>query len=608
VSELVDRIRRAVRGRGIIEALEWRWHRVEATAWTRLRAAHVYRRHALRGVTFIGVTGSGGKTTTKELAAAVLATRMTGRRSPGNLTGSPYLERTVMRTRPRDGFCIVETPLGSEGPQRLEAILRLIRPSIGVVTVIGSDHLSFYGSLEGIAAAKGRLVEVLPARGTAVLNADDPLVRDMARRTRARVITYGLAQDADLRARDVRVRWPERLSFTVRHGDEEVEVRTQFLAEHFLSDVLAALAVGVAMGVPLSEGAAVVEAVPPFGRRLSPVAHPDGYTVVSDDIKAPVWSMPAAFAFVEDARAERKVVVLGTISDYAGNSDKAYAALARQALEAADLVVFVGNNSAKSLRARRGEGDVALQAFYSVEVAAEFLRAELRRGDLVLLKGSESDRLDLIAAELMQPEPAVAGRELGVPDSGGRLQVVVGLGNQGARYADAPHNVGHRVLDRLATALGATWEQERDAAVARVADGDRTLCLVKPAARMNASGPLLARVARRIGFGAPDLVLVHDDLDLSIRQVRVRERSGDAGHRGVRSVLQAFRTDEIRRVRVGVGRPPRGQPADEYVLEPFALQVRADVDGAVAEAADRVLELLGRPERVRGRAARGADG
>ncbi len=272
-------------------------------------------------------------------------------------------------------------------------------------------------------------------------------------------------------------------------------------------------------------------------------------------------------------------------------------------------MVFVGNNSAKSLRARRGEGDAALQAFYSVEVAAEFLRAELRRGDLVLLKGSESDRLDLIAAELMRPERAGAGRELGVPDSGGRLQVVAGLGNPGARYADTPHNVGHRVLDRLATALGATWEaQGRRGGGAGGATATGPCAWSKPAARMNASGPVLVRVARRIGFGAADLVLVHDDLDLSIRQVRVRERSGDAGHRGVRSVLQAFRTDEIRRVRVGVGRPPRGQPADEYVLQPFAREVLADVDGAVAEAADRVLELLGRPERVRGRAARAADG
>jgi PTH1 family peptidyl-tRNA hydrolase len=134
------------------------------------------------------------------------------------------------------------------------------------------------------------------------------------------------------------------------------------------------------------------------------------------------------------------------------------------------------------------------------------------------------------------------------------------------------------------------------------------VCLVKPAARMNATGPALLRVAQRIGFGPADLVLVHDDLDLAIRSVRVRERSGDAGHRGVRSVLQAFRTDEIRRVRVGVGRPARGQPADDYVLEPFAPEERADVEGAVDEAADRVLELLGRPERVRGRAARAAGG
>jgi aminoacyl-tRNA hydrolase len=591
-----------------VEALEWRWHRVEAVLWTRLGIARRYRRHLLRRVTFIGVTGSGGKTTTKELIAAVLSTRMTGRRSPANFTGSPYLERTVLRTRPRDDFCIVETPIGSEGPQRLEAILRLTRPSIGVVTVIGGDHISAYGSLEGIAEAKGRLVEVLPARGAAILNADDPLVRDMARRTEARVITYGLAEGATLRARDVRVRWPERLSFTVRYRDEEVRVRTRLCAEHLLSNVLAALAVGVAMGVPLAEGAAALEAVPPFDRRLSPVAHPDGYTIVSDDIKAPLWSIPAALEFLAEARAERKVVVLGTISDYPGNSDRAYAAVARQALDVADLVVFVGNNSAKSLKPKRQDGGPALEAFYSVEVAAEFLRGVLRPGDLVLLKGSEIDGLDLIAADLMRPGGAGAGRGADFPRSGGRLQVVAGLGNTGARYDGTPHNVGHRVLDRVAGALGATWEHHRDAAVARVGGSGRTVCLVKPAARMNASGPALARVARRMGFGPEDLVLVHDDLDLAVRSVRVRQRSGDAGHRGVRSVLQAFRTDEIRRVRVGVGRPARGQPADEFVLAPFSPEVLPDVDGAVDEAADRVLELLGRPERVRGRAARGAGG
>jgi len=136
-----------------------------------------------------------------------------------------------------------------------------------------------------------------------------------------------------------------------------------------------------------------------------------------------------------------------------------------------------------------------------------------------------------------------------------------------------------------------------------VKDGGRSLVLLKPSARMNATGPRLRAIGERLGFGPPDLVLVHDDLDLPIRSVRVRTRSGDGGHRGVRSVLQAFRTDEIRRVRVGVGRPEERRRVEDYVLTPLGAASLAMIDEACAEAADRVLELLGRRERVRGRAA-----
>jgi PTH1 family peptidyl-tRNA hydrolase len=121
--------------------------------------------------------------------------------------------------------------------------------------------------------------------------------------------------------------------------------------------------------------------------------------------------------------------------------------------------------------------------------------------------------------------------------------------------------------------------------------------LLKPVAWMNVSGRALAALAERLGFGPADLILVHDDLDLPIRSVRVGARSGDGGHRGVRSVLRAFRTDEIRRVRVGVGRPAQGQRVGGFVLAPFDAESLAAVDAACADAANRILELLGRARR-----------
>ncbi len=595
------RILAAWREGRLLRAVRWRWIKLEVAAWRRLQLAPLYRKLLMQRVVFIGVTGSCGKTTTKDLIAAVLTTRLSGHSTPGNDKVSPYLERTIVRTRPWDDFCLVEMAIARRSKLVFDDTLHLIRPQIGVVTVIGTDHLSIYHSAEGVAAQKRRLIECLPADGTAVLNADDPLVLDMQRHTRARVITYGVAADALLRAENVRARWPERLSFTLHHEGRTLEVRTQLCGTYLVHGVLAALAVGLSMGIPLEEAVQAVATVPPFDRRLNPFAHPDGYTIIRDDFKASLWSIPAALQFMKEARAQRKVIVLGTISDFPGNSNPTYIAVARQALEVADRVIFVGNNSAKCLKARRHERDDALKAFYSAEAAAEDLHDWLRPGDLVLVKGSPIDRLESIVTGSKRPRSVAM-------QSGGRFQVVVGLGNPGAKYDDTPHNVGRRVLDLLANALGATWDPEKDARVARVEGSGQAVLLLEPSAWMNEAGPRLAAISERLGFGPPDFILVHDDLDLPIRSVRVRTRSGDGGHRGVRSVLQAFRTDEIRRVRVGVGRPEDGQRVEDYVLTPFGAASLALIDEACAKAADRVLELLGRRERVRGRAARASGG
>jgi len=581
-------IREAWREGRVLRALRFRWLRLEAALWRWSRLAHLYRSLLPRQIAFIGVTGSCGKTTTTQLVAAVLGARHTGHTTPGHYKMSPFVERTIVSTRPRDGFCIVEMTISNRGRRVFDETLALLRPTIGVVTVIGSDHLGIFRTPEAAAAQKGRLVECLAEGGTAVLNADDPLVRGMAQRTQARVLTYGVAEDAVLRATNVSARWPERLSFAVHYEGRTAEVRTQLCGAHLVGSVLAALATGVALGIPLEEAARAVGTVPPFEFRLCPVEHPDGFTIVRDDYKAPLWSIPAALEFMRDATANRKVIVLGTLSDYAGSSDRAYLGVAQQALEIADRVVFVGNHSAKVLKAKRSD---ALQAFYSVDAAAEHLRDWLAPGDLVLLKGSPIDGLERISTTSKRSPRSTPFASMG------GCQVVAGLGNSRPEHRDTPHNVGHRVLDLLASALGATWREEKDAQAAR-ADG---VLLLKPVARMNVSGRGLAALAERLGFGPADLILVHDDLDLPIRSVRVRTRSGDGGHRGVRSVLQAFRTDEIRRVRVGVGRPEEGQRAADHVLAPFGAAQLAMIDEASVEAANRVLELLGRRERVRGR-------
>jgi aminoacyl-tRNA hydrolase len=264
--------------------------------------------------------------------------------------------------------------------------------------------------------------------------------------------------------------------------------------------------------------------------------------------------------------------------------------VARQALDAADLVLFVGPRSSKATKARKHPKGDALHAFYSAEAAAEYLDGVLRAGDLVLLKGSErADRFDL----LLTPAAAKA-RPADLPRAApaGRPRVVVGLGNPGERYRDTPHNVGHRVLDRLAGSLGGAWEPAEGALVAAVERQGAKLHLVKLMTAVNSSGPALAGLARALGFGPADCVLVHDDLDLALGTSRARPHGSDGGHKGVRSVLQTFGTDAIARVKVGVGRPDRSGKAAGYVVRPFSPEELAVIEAACGKAAESVLGLV----------------
>ena len=564
-----------------------RWQLVLARRRVALRLAPLYRAQ-LRRVVFIGVTGSCGKSTTKELIAAVLHSQFKGHKTPGNKNLPADIAQAILSVKPTDEFCVLEIAAAIGGERiPLERPLDLVKPRIGVVTNIGSDHISAFGSVEAIAAEKGKLIAALPSQGIAILNADDPNVLAMQPLCAGRVMTYGLSPEATVRAENVNAAWPDRLSFTVCFDGQSHTVHTQLPGAHLVHCALAALAVALAMDVPLAEAAEAIRSVPPFLDRMSPVIREDGVTFIRDDVKAPLWSIPAVLDFMKAARAARKIVVIGTISDYTGNSDRTYVSVARQAMASADQVVFVGSRASKSLKARRHPQDHAIQAFPSVGASGAGLREFFRPGDLVLLKGTRNDHL----------EELISGRGAGETHSGAPLaepsiQAVVGLGNPGAQYQDTPHNVGQAVLDSLARSLRAEWVREEQVMLARIEQQGRIVYLIKPLTYVNVTGPVLLQLAQRLNFAAGQCILVHDDMDLPLGALRVRMKGSDGGHRGVGSIQRAFGSDAFRRVKIGVGRPEQAARAADHVLTTFAPTQMPVIERACTEAAQRILKLL----------------
>ena len=172
-------------------------------------------------------------------------------------------------------------------------------------------------------------------------------------------------------------------------------------------------------------------------------------------------------------------------------------------------------------------------------------------------------------------------------------RVVVGLGNPGPEYRDTRHNVGQRVLDVLAKTVRGSWRRDGVTIVARGRWRGEEVRLVKPVSFMNESGPVVAKALRRADAGPADLILVYDDIDLPLGTVRLRMKGSHGGHNGVRSVIDALGTDEIKRVKVGIGRPDQKGDVPDHVLTSFEPEELPVVDAAVAEAVEKVLALLG---------------
>ena len=369
-----------------------------------LLAAGVHARLAAGGLRTLALTGSSGKTSTKDLLGQVLGAAGPTVSPPGSFNNDIGLPLTVLAADEDTRFLVLE--MGARGIGHIARLCAVARPQIGIVLNVGSAHLGEFGSADVIAQAKGELVEALPEDGTAVLNADDPRVLGMAPRTRARVVTTGTGADADVRATDVVLDDTARARFTLVAAGEAHPVALRVVGEHQVANALSAAAAAIAAGMAPADVAAALSQAGALSRwRMEVERRADGVTVVNDAYNANPESMRAALAALAGMPARRRIALLGAMAELGPDADAEHERLGRDAAAAGiDLVVAVGSDAvgiadgAAAAGRRRGEESVLVPD----RAAARQLMSEvLRPGDVVLVKASRAYALELLAADLL---------------------------------------------------------------------------------------------------------------------------------------------------------------------------------------------------------------
>ena len=336
----------------------------------------------------VAVTGSNGKTSTKEMVAAALASRYNVHRTTGNLNTETGVPLTILGLE-RDNTALV-LEMGMQRSGDISRLVALARPSIGIITNVGTVHMEFFASHEDLVRAKGELVAGLPEAGYAVLNADDPSYEVLAGMTPARVSSFGF-DHGDYRAERYHVLPDAGCAFTV--GDTDVRLAVE--GRHQALNALAALAVAEAAGVELE---AVVDALSRvvIEHRLQELPAPEGFSVVDDAYNASPESMLAAFEAVsERPRQGRLLAVLGRMGELGVLAEEWHRRIGRRAAEVFDSVCVVDSEEARILAAAAGADIVPDRA-----AAVAWVRQNAHEGDRVLVKASHSVRLDLLVDEL----------------------------------------------------------------------------------------------------------------------------------------------------------------------------------------------------------------
>jgi UDP-N-acetylmuramoyl-tripeptide--D-alanyl-D-alanine ligase len=372
--------------------------------------AHVRRRRPLK---VVGITGSAGKTTAKEMTHAVLETRFRTHRSEGNLNNAWGLPLTLLRMS--DGCEASVLEMGMSYAGEIARLVAIADPDVGVILNVLPVHLEHFGSLDGIARAKGELFAGLRRDAIAIYNADDARVARLGRAFAGGTISYGLqARRAEVTASGVASLGLAGTRFTLRRGGERAKVAIRLAGRQHVYNALAAAAAGFACGLDAKSIARGLARVRPAAMRGEVHRGPRGVVIVDETYNSNPVAMERALELLTDTRPRgRRILAMGDMLELGPSAARAHAALGRLAARSAiDLMVAVGPLSrhaadaadaagSRAGRTRRGAQRPAVHRFDDSESAARFLLSEVRRGDLVLVKGSRGMKMERVVRALL---------------------------------------------------------------------------------------------------------------------------------------------------------------------------------------------------------------
>jgi UDP-N-acetylmuramoyl-tripeptide--D-alanyl-D-alanine ligase len=372
-------------------------------ALQRLAKAVVERIRTAGGLTVVGITGSQGKTSAKDLLAAVLAQAAPTVATRGSYNNEIGMPLTALRADATTRYLVLE--MGARGKGHIAELAELVAPDIGVVLNVGHAHLGEFGSREAIAEAKGELIEA--STGAAVLNADDDRVAAMAARTHARVLTFGRDREADVRVQDLRLDRLGRPAFTLATPEASVPVSLQLVGEHQAMNAAAAATAALAAGLTIEQIGASLTTVATLSKwRMELHELPGGTIVLNDAYNANPDSMRAGIdalaAIGADASVRRTVAVLGEMKELGADSEEEHVAVGGYAGgRGIDLVVTVGEAARPIEQGARAAGAATLHLGDNA-AAIDWARTNVGAADAVLFKASNGVRLYDVAEAILQ--------------------------------------------------------------------------------------------------------------------------------------------------------------------------------------------------------------